>query len=149
MLYSESLDQDLGITILNKSPPTIFSLASSGFGGNLSQLIFCQYSLHIETRQIQYSGDLNTGLFKWSQMIQYLSGIWSTVWYSNAFWMLDWNKFGIQTTIWIANYLNYPVKVRLSDVSAIQIFDIQIPTVLNISPFEWPICVLVKLAYHE
>ena len=39
MLYSEWLDQDL-VRIQNKSPPIIFSLASFGFGGNLSQLFF-------------------------------------------------------------------------------------------------------------
>ena len=37
------------------SPRIIFSLAALGFGGDLSQLFFCQYSLHhTETRQIQY-----------------------------------------------------------------------------------------------
>ena len=39
MLYSEWLDQDLVVRIQVKSPPTIFSLASLGFGGNLSQLV--------------------------------------------------------------------------------------------------------------
>ena len=40
MLYSKQLDQDLVGRIQNKSPPIIFSLASLGFGGNLSQLFF-------------------------------------------------------------------------------------------------------------
>ena len=44
MLYSEWLDQDLVERIQNKSPPIIFSLASYGFGGNLSQLFFVIFS---------------------------------------------------------------------------------------------------------
>ena len=40
MLYSEWFDQDLVVRNQVKSPPTIFSLASLGFGGNLSQLFF-------------------------------------------------------------------------------------------------------------
>ena len=40
MLHSEWLDQDLVGRIQIKSPPTIFNLASLGFGGNLSQLFF-------------------------------------------------------------------------------------------------------------
>ena len=40
MLYCEWLDQDLVGRIQNKSPPKIFSLASLGFGENLSQLFF-------------------------------------------------------------------------------------------------------------
>ena len=40
MLYSKWLDQNLGVRIQNKSPPTIVSLAFLGFGGNLSQLFF-------------------------------------------------------------------------------------------------------------
>ena len=40
MLYSEWLDQNLDARIQNKSPPIIFSLASLGFGGKLSQFFF-------------------------------------------------------------------------------------------------------------
>ena len=40
MLYNEWLDQDLVGRIQNKPPTIIFSLASLGFGGNLSQLFF-------------------------------------------------------------------------------------------------------------
>ena len=47
MLYSEWLVQDLVGRIHNKSPPIIFSLASLGFGGKLSQLkgevLMCRY----------------------------------------------------------------------------------------------------------
>ena len=46
MLYSEWLDQELVGRIQIKSPPTIFSLWLFGFGGNLTQLFFVQYSLH-------------------------------------------------------------------------------------------------------
>ena len=39
-LYFEWLDQNLVVRIQHKSPPIIFSWASLGFGGNLSQLFF-------------------------------------------------------------------------------------------------------------
>ena len=58
LLHSEWLEQDLVGWIQNKSPPIIFSLASLGFVGNLSQLFLVNIPFHhIETRQIQYHHD--------------------------------------------------------------------------------------------
>ena len=56
LLYSEWLDQDVGWQDPDKESPPPKSLAwlLLGFGGNLTPIILCQFSLHqIETRQIK------------------------------------------------------------------------------------------------
>ena len=89
MLYSEWLDQDLVGRIQIILPQSLAWLL--GFGGNLGQLFFVQYSLHhIETRQIHISKKGKSPCRGLVEMFCYLTDN-----------LCSWNLF---TTLWKSHF---------------------------------------------
>ena len=98
MLYSEWLDPDLVGRIQNKSPPIIFSLASLGFGGNLSQLFF------VNNPSILLRPDKYNSTARWRQTLAHSDSNKRMVLLKNAICRLTW--------ILIISNIEQPIRVQ-------------------------------------